>query len=173
MQSFSKVFNDVFVKEKPQVCHKYFLTEVGIFELDTRDEYAQQMNHCFRWNFNSGTSKEADYLKSPALKAFMLRCLKSLKAEEGEKIMSFSSYLKKDPDRDTEGCIPVKGVKPTPELSNNGREFFFSNVLMKVYQVPTLFLHNSDEDYSPYESSYICLFYEKSMRKRTWAKSQT
>lgn len=37
MQSFVKVFNDVFVKEKPQICQKYFLTEVGIVELDTRE----------------------------------------------------------------------------------------------------------------------------------------
>jgi hypothetical protein len=37
MQSFVKVFNDVFVKEKPQVCQKYYLTEVNIVELDTRD----------------------------------------------------------------------------------------------------------------------------------------
>ena len=43
MQSFVKVFNDVFVKEKPQVCNKYYLTEVNIVELDTRDPYAIDM----------------------------------------------------------------------------------------------------------------------------------
>lgn len=58
-------------------------------------------------------------------------------------------------------------------MPNNGREFFFSNVLMKVYQVPVMFLRNSEEDYSDNESSFIVLFYEKAMRKRTWAKSQT
>lgn len=36
-----------------------------------------------------------------------------------------------------------------------------------------MFLANSEEAYSDHESSYIVLFYEKSMRKRTFAKSQT
>lgn len=37
VNSFVKVFNDVFVREKPQVCQKYFLTEVNIAELEQRD----------------------------------------------------------------------------------------------------------------------------------------
>lgn len=36
-----------------------------------------------------------------------------------------------------------------------------------------MFLANSEDAYSDYESSYIILFYEKNMRKRTFAKSQT
>ena len=48
-----------------------------------------------------------------------------------------------------------------------------SNVLIKIYQVPVIFINSSDrdEDYSDHESSFIVLFYEKSMRKRTFAKS--
>lgn len=36
-----------------------------------------------------------------------------------------------------------------------------------------MFLKSSDEDYSENESSYIVLFYEKNMRKRTFAKSES
>ena len=62
MQSFVKVFNDVFVKEKPQICQKYFLTEVNIVELNLTEKNAHEMNVGFRWNFAEGTSKELDYL---------------------------------------------------------------------------------------------------------------
>lgn len=44
IQSFVKVFNDVFVKEKPQVCQKYFLTEVNICELDTSDRHHHELH---------------------------------------------------------------------------------------------------------------------------------
>jgi hypothetical protein len=71
MQSFSKVFNDVFVKEKPQVCHKYYLSEVRILEMDTRDQFSNEMLEGFRWNFAQGTCKELNYLNSPYLHAFM------------------------------------------------------------------------------------------------------
>ena len=57
------------------------------------------------------------------------------------------------------------------EVPNNGREIFFSNVLMKVYQVPVMFLKSSEEEYTDGESSFIVIFYEKCMRKRTFAKS--
>lgn len=95
MQSFVKVFNDVFVKEKPQICQKYFLTEVGIVELDTR-EGNQQMNIGFRWNFADGTSKELDYLQSPYMKIFLKSCLKAIKKKEGQDILKFSPRKKEE-----------------------------------------------------------------------------
>jgi len=167
MQSFVKVFNDVFVKEKPQVCQKYFLTEVNIVELDTRDRYCTEMAVGFRQNFADATSKELNYLKSPYVRTFLMTCLKSIKKAEGTEIAQFSPRKKEDAGKSNQ----LKGLKL--ELANNGREFFFSNVLMKVYQVPVIFLRNSEDEYSDHESSYIVLFYEKSMRKRTWAKSAT
>lgn len=57
------------------------------------------------------------------------------------------------------------------EFPNNGREFFFSNVLMKVYQIPVIFCRNSEDEYSDEESSFIVIFYEKCMKKRTFAKT--
>lgn len=44
---------------------------------------------------------------------------------------------------------------------------------MKVYQVPCVFQKSSEDEYTDEESSFIVIFYEKSMRKRTYVKSTT
>ena len=36
-----------------------------------------------------------------------------------------------------------------------------------------MFLKSSEDEYSENETSYIVLFYEKNMRKRTFAKSES
>lgn len=53
----------------------------------------------------------------------------------------------------------------------NGHEFFFSNVMLKIYQVPVLFHRSSEESESQEEGSFIVLIFEKQCRKRTFAKS--
>jgi len=94
-------------------------------------------------------------------------CIKSIKKSEGHEIENFSPRKKEDKSN-----IKIhKNIKFEPP--NNGREFFFSNVLMKIYQVPPMFAKSSEEKYSDYESTFIVLFYEKCMRKRTFAKSQS
>ena len=100
MQSFVKVFNDVFVKEKPQVCQKYFLTEVNILELNTRDNFSTEMSVGFRWNFADGTSKEMDYLQSHYVRTFLTTCLKSIKKKEGKEILKFSPRKKDDKEKE-------------------------------------------------------------------------
>ena len=90
MQSFVKVFNDVFVKEKPQICQKYYLTEVNVLELDTRDIMRNEINQAYRWNFASGTSKEVNYFNSPFIHAFIMSCLKSINKSDGKNIHEFT-----------------------------------------------------------------------------------
>lgn len=170
MQSFVKVFNDVFVKEKPQICQKYYLTEVDIIELDTRDKNCHEMSVGYRWNFASGTSKELNYFNSPFIHTFVMSCLKSIKKSDGVKIADFSPR-KRDEGSKYHSIMLKQARNAKFELPNNGREFFFSNVLVKIYQVPTLFMQNSEAEINNDESTYIILFYEKSMRKRTFAKS--
>lgn len=96
-----------------------------------------------------------------------MSALKSIKQKEGKSIQEFTPRKKNEADGNN--FNHRKGI----EQPNNGREFFFSNILVKIYQVPVLFLANSEDEYSEYESSFIVLFYEKNMRKRTFAKSQT
>lgn len=127
MQSFVKVFNDVFVKEKPQVCHKYYLSEVRILELDTREDTCHEMLQGFRWNFAHGTSKEVNYLKSPYMRTFLTSCLKGIKQREGKDILNFT------PRKKTEDATGGQSHRTKFEVPNNGREFFISNILIKIY----------------------------------------
>jgi hypothetical protein len=94
--SFVKVFNDVFVKEKPQVCQKYFLTEVNIIELDMAMRNENGMTVGFRWNFCSGTTKETNYLNSAYVRTFLHTTLRAIKTEEKEQILNFSPRRKDD-----------------------------------------------------------------------------
>ena len=122
----------------------------------------------FRWNFCSGTTKETNYLNSAYVRTFLHTTLRAIKTEEKEQILNFSPRRKDDKNIVERGDLQV-------ERPNNGREFFFSNTLMKVYQVPSMFARSSEEkpEYSEQHASFIVLFYEKHMRKRTFAKSQT
>jgi len=54
----------------------------------------------------------------------------------------------------------------------NGLEFFYSNVMMKVYQVPVLFTQSSEEP-ADNVGTFLVMFFEKAVRKRTFAKTQT
>jgi hypothetical protein len=55
----------------------------------------------------------------------------------------------------------------------NGLEFFFSNVMLKCYEVPVLFTQSSEEpmEHADGVGTFIVMFYEKSVRKRTYAKT--
>ena len=55
----------------------------------------------------------------------------------------------------------------------NGLEFFFSNVMLKCYQVPVLFTHSSEDALPQGETvgTFILMFFEKATRKRTFAKT--
>lgn len=69
---------------------------------------------------------------------------------------------------------PYKKKHNTKEYDlQNGLEFFFSNVMLKCYQVPVLFTSSSDEPTNDQEGTFIVMFFEKSVRKRTFAKTVT
>jgi hypothetical protein len=57
-----------------------------------------------------------------------MSCLKSIKKNEGTDILNFTPRKKEE----SLNQIAPKGL-PKIELPNNGREFFFSNVCMKIY----------------------------------------
>ena len=46
-----------------------------------------------------------------------------------------------------------------------GQEYFFSNVLVKVLQIPILFMRESEADCKS-EGSFLVLTFEKLMKKR-------
>ena len=48
----------------------------------------------------------------------------------------------------------------------HGHEFFFSNVLVKLYQIPMLFGKSSERGVSDSEGSFVVIIYEKLVKKR-------
>ena len=52
------------------------------------------------------------------------------------------------------------------ELPVHGKEYFFSNVMVKLYQVPSMFISPSEFAPKKMESSFIVLIYEKKCVKR-------
>lgn len=47
-----------------------------------------------------------------------------------------------------------------------GQEFFFSNILVKIVQIPMLMSRSNEEEMNPSEAAFIVMIYEKLMRKR-------
>lgn len=48
----------------------------------------------------------------------------------------------------------------------HGQEFFFSNILAKIYQIPMLFSDSSEFGVKPNEGTFIVMLYEKIIKKR-------
>lgn len=53
----------------------------------------------------------------------------------------------------------------------HGRELFFSNIMLKIYQIPMLFGDSSEYGVKETEASFIVMIYEKVIKKRA-AKTQ-
>jgi len=88
LNSFSKIYNDVFVLERPVNCQKYFLTEVQVLELNEICGEAEELSSPrsigsesklvmpFRFNFTQGTSREVDYSASTEFLNFITKAVK-------------------------------------------------------------------------------------------------
>jgi hypothetical protein len=79
MSSYSKIFNDVFVFEKPLSVQRYYVTEVQVIELnETRDFLIRAMTP-LTVNFTEGTSRSLNYGNSEEYKKFLLDAIKAVK----------------------------------------------------------------------------------------------
>jgi len=48
----------------------------------------------------------------------------------------------------------------------NGLEFFFVNLMIRIFQVPMLFYESSEFDEKDHEGCFVIMLYEKNIRKR-------
>jgi len=48
----------------------------------------------------------------------------------------------------------------------HGEEFFFSNCMVKIYQIPMLFGDSSEFGYKTGDGTFIIMLYEKIIKKR-------
>lgn len=76
IKSFSKIFNDVFIHERPSCVHKYSLTEVMVTEmLQADDEEVAVENEThkipFSFNFMGSSSKSVNYAALPTFHTFL------------------------------------------------------------------------------------------------------
>lgn len=87
LSNFAKIFNDVFVLEKPMSVYKYFLTECLVVEMnepfndcpsDLRDWHSVP----FQYNFAQGTSKYVNYYSSVHFRNFIDRAIREIKRQD-------------------------------------------------------------------------------------------
>ena len=81
VKSFTKIYNDVFIHERPTCVHKYSLAEVMVCELLHSDE--EQMAELnvthkipFRFNFMGCSSKNVNYLALPTFHTFVTKAIR-------------------------------------------------------------------------------------------------
>ena len=135
LTSFSKIFNDVFVLEKPGNVQKYFLTEVQVVEMnEAPDELEGRLGEThsipFYFNFTNGTSRNINYLASTNFNIFLNKVIRQIKKADS------AQGAKLDLHKRGRKAHGAQAQQQHPTSPQNGHEFFFSNVMLKVYQVP-------------------------------------
>ena len=84
--------------------------------------------------------------------------------------------------KDTEEQVDLqkRGVRQEPPKNDrgemqepiHGQEFFFSNVMMKIYQIPMLFMTSSEFLEKEHEGTFIVMIFERTIKKRQPAYSK-
>ena len=87
MTSFTKIYNDVFVHERPTCVHKYSLTEVMVTEMLRADEEAAARLHethmiPFRYNFLGNSTRDVDYTALPSFHTFLNKAIRQIKRND-------------------------------------------------------------------------------------------
>lgn len=117
--------------------------------------------YCHR--FGQGTTRDLDYFASSNYRQFLLSALLAAKQSDRRQGIAGKNLHKRTRRF---GYTVVEGE---PQY---GQEYFFSNVLVKVLQTPILFMRESEADCKS-EGSFLVLTFEKLMKKRGCAKSQS
>jgi hypothetical protein len=90
MTNFAKVFNEVFVRERPALLARYSLTQVCIAELESRD---QNFHLPFTYNFCNGTTRELNYHHSWRFLTMLRNICVFLKARDRAEGRDYSEHL--------------------------------------------------------------------------------
>ena len=87
MTSFAKIFNDVFIHERPSGVHKYSLTSVMVAEmLAAEDDAPAKLKEThsipFVFNFMAGSSRHCDYLSMPSFHIILNKAIRQIKRSD-------------------------------------------------------------------------------------------
>lgn len=128
MENFAKVYNEVLIKEVPSILTKYALCEIQIAELPNLEEAPNDpMNIPFKFNFAEGTTKYLNYTNS---------------VEYMNNLKILCEIVKRQDSSNLECDLQKRGVRKEPPRTADGKilniplhgsEYFFSNVMIKVY----------------------------------------
>lgn len=168
MENFAKVYNEVLIKELPSVVTKYALCELQIAELPNLEDCPNDpVNIPFKYNFAQGTSKNLNYTRSPEyMEALKVLCQLVKRQDTMDPGVDLQKRgVRKEPPRNADGSLALG-------IPLHGREFFFSNVMLKVYQIPMLFMTSSEFMDKPEEGTFIVLVFEKRVAKRMYARNK-
>lgn len=171
LANFAHVYNDVFIRENYTNMSTYCLSELQIVEHLNISLPNETFEVPFKFNFTNATSKNVDFSRSIIFREYLRVFCREIKRTDnlfGDEIDLQKRGVRNDPNLD-EGQKPAESVfnKPT-----HGEEFFFANVLVKVYQVPMLFCQSSEFAETESDASFIVLIFEKTIRKRAFAKNK-
>ena len=114
-----------------------------------------------------GNSRLTQYLSVPSFHRFINKVIRQIKRNDtalGSRLDLHQRGRPLTKREQHEDCTTAP---------KSGYEFFFSNVLVKVFQVPVLFYNTSEEYEKEEEGTFIVLIYEKYIRKRQIAKTSS
>jgi len=130
--------------------------------------YSPEIKVNYTFNFTQDTTKELNYHMSEEVQRFLRKAVRVVKRSD---MGIYEQPFKKK----ATNAASAGGTTASKEFElQNGLEFFFSNVMLKCYQVPVLFTQSSEDQQHPDNvGTFILMFFEKAVRKRTYAKTPT
>lgn len=162
------------------------LMEVQIVELSNMSTAEEVMKVQFRQNLwrHTNTRSEydryCDYMKSPRYVEFLHQVCWHVKQNDSKKRVNLQKrpgtpdINKTEQERKNQAASGKKKTKQAPakkeeELISGpsiGDEFNFSNILVRVYQLPMLFIESSEFDSKPHEGCFLIMLYERKLNDR-------
>ena len=142
----------------------------------------------FKFNFCNGSRSFVNYASSETFMEALKACCRRLKAQDNQDRNLDLSKRGKPPQPDQNKGIPSPRMsKPFSEprtskpfrKSNlklpsqtgiqpkNGTEFFYHSLMLKVIQIPALFVDSSEFSVKSHEGTFLILIYEKTVTERT------
>lgn len=119
----------------------------------------------FRHNFSNHTSRDTHYLHSPSYLHYLREIFNATKQYEMETKQDHNLH-----DRGSKA--PKTTATEVPEF---GKEYFFSNIMVKVYQVPMMFVCTEEfaiQSRLTTFSSFIVIVFEHRVHKRRSAHGE-
>ena len=169
MANFAKVFNDVFINDLPSTTQSYMLSETMICELTVLNSCRERLQIMFQYSFTNNTTRWINFASSLLFRERLQQLCRQTKMRDNkdDSVDLHKRGMRHEPftvcAHMESGRRPLNFEVKEPM---HGKEYFFSNVMVKVYQLPMLFGQSSEFGVNDHEGTFIVLVYEKVIKKR-------